>query len=644
MNNLYFVPVEKFRGVREKIKDPLEMCPIFADMCRINTLSMIKEAGSGHLGTSFSTMDILVWLWIQEMQNPNDPGGDIYFSSKGHDAPALYSVLIALEKIPYDCIHKLRRLGGLPGHPDVCTPFIVANTGSLGMGISKARGMALANRLNNKKRHIYVVTGDGELQEGQIWESLQKTANTGLSEITVIVDCNKMQSDTWTRNVNNMDKRSEFLLEQKTLAGKFRSFSWNTSRCDGHDFHKLQHMLPCLIEIGVASREPQVLIADTVKGKGVSFMESTACGENESYKYHAGAPSDEDYEKAIKELERKVNTGLAGHELNLLEFEKTTLPKRVVLKNPEKLMAAYEDELAKIARERKDIVVLDADLEKDCGVSLFKKKFPERFFECGIAEQDMVSVAGGFALQGKLPIVHTYACFLTRACEQIYNNATEKTKIIYVSPMSGLLPAGSGHSHQGVRDIAALGAVPGLTMIQPCNEKETRMALHWAVYENPGSTYLRLTSLPYDLPFTLPDDYKLKFGKGVFLREGDDVAIIAYGPLMLQQAMNAAELLEQERMSTAVINFPWLNRRIDEVWPDDLRRDHILILTLDDHLIEKGQGEFLASRFAQKETALPNEIVSLGLEEIPACGQNDEVLKYHGLDAESIAKKIKESL
>ena len=213
---LSFVSHREISRIRSSLKDELVLAKITADLFRLNTLSMIMEAGSGHIGTSFSCMDILVWLWTQEMKNPNEPGGDIFFSSKGHDVPALYSLLIGLGKLNEDYLHKLRRLGGLPGHPDVHIPYMITNTGSLGMGVSKARGMAFAARLKGEKRKLFVLTGDGELQEGQFWESLQPTANGKFGEITVIVDHNKIQSDTWIENTSNLGD----------LAAKFRPFGF----------------------------------------------------------------------------------------------------------------------------------------------------------------------------------------------------------------------------------------------------------------------------------------------------------------------------------------------------------------------------------------------------------------------------------
>src|SRR5947208_11775613 len=154
---------------------------------------MIARAGSGHIGTSFSCMDVLSWLHL-EVVGPDDR----YFSSKGHDAPGLYAVLIGLGRLDFEQLHRLRRLPGLPGHPDVqTTPAVVTNTGSLGMGISKAKGFALADRLAGRVGETFVLTGDGELQEGQFWESLGSAVNLGIDRITVVVDHNKLQSDTW---------------------------------------------------------------------------------------------------------------------------------------------------------------------------------------------------------------------------------------------------------------------------------------------------------------------------------------------------------------------------------------------------------------------------------------------------------------
>jgi transketolase len=172
---LRYLPLEQLERIRAADSDPVDRASAFADACRINALYMIARAGSGHVGTSFSCMDILAWLHLEVLGEE-----DRYFSSKGHDAPGLYSILIGAGILPFESIHGLRRLDGLPGHPDVVeTPEVSTSTGSLGMGISKARGFARANRLQGRGGRVFVLTGDGELQEGQFWESLGPTANGG---------------------------------------------------------------------------------------------------------------------------------------------------------------------------------------------------------------------------------------------------------------------------------------------------------------------------------------------------------------------------------------------------------------------------------------------------------------------------------
>ena len=624
-DSLSFVSRDVFRAVRSGISDPIARAEVLSDLCRINTLFMIMQAGSGHIGSSFSSTDIITWLWAEALRDPNGTSADadVYFSSKGHDVPALYSLLIATEKLGFELLPKLRQLNGLPGHPDVSTPYIATNTGSLGMGISKAYGMARANRYMGRTGRIVVMTGDGELQEGQIWESLQPVANEKLSDIIVIVDHNKFQSDTAVAAVSDLGD----------LEAKFRIFGWEVRRGDGHDFAVLRD---ALAHFDTVTDKPKVFIADTIKGKGVSFMHGVACGD-QTYHFHAGAPTLDNYVKATRELIARVNDKLESLGQQKVALESAPLPVRIAPKQPEKIVLAYGDELLAMARDRKEIIVMDADLLSDCGIEAFKAELPERFIECGIAEQHMVSAAGGMALRGMLPVVHSFACFLsTRANEHIYNNATEKKKIIYTATLAGLVPSGPGHSHQSVRDISAIGAVPGLVAFEPCSEKEARLAIRWAVEQNPESTYLRFCNVPLDLPYTMPADYALHVGRGVTLRQGTDVAIIGYGTILLTNACKAADELAKQGISAAVIDMPWLNR-VDDTWVKTLGA-YKQVLTLDNHYVEYSQGVMIAAAMARN--GVRAEVSAIGLREIPACGSNADVLAYHGLDAAGIARTV----
>lgn len=626
MTELLYVPWSEIERIRRLPVAPAPSTTLFADVCRLNALYMIARAGSGHIGTTFSCMDMVAWLFLHELRRP----GDIYFSSKGHDAPALYAVLIGLGLLPFELLHRLRRLGGLPGHPDVSVPFVETNTGSLGMGISKAKGMALANRHLGRRGRIYVLTGDGEIQEGQIWESLHSASHRGLAEITVIVDHNKFQSDTWVARVNDLGD----------LKGKLRSFGWYVARCDGHDLTRFGEILAGLRQI---SDRPQIVIADTIKGRGVSFMEHTALGpDDEWYHFHSGAPDDETYAKAVAELIETVNAELRDVGADPLVLEHVPRPPRPQPARSQRLIRAYSEALVREAERNSRIVALDADLVLDCGLIPFRERFPDRFVECGIAEQDMVSQAGGMALRGLLPVVHSFACFLSsRPNEQIYNNATEKTRIVYVGSLAGLLPGGPGHSHQCVRDISALAAVPGLILLEPCNEAEVAQAVGFCLNRTTESTYLRLVSIPCDVPYELPAGYELEPGRGAMLRDGADAVLFGYGPVLLTEAYRAAEILSRRHgVEVRIVNLPWLNR-IDLAWLRDAVAGIPWVFTLDNHYVVGGQGDMLLRALCEADS-LGGRLRTrrFGVREIPVCGQNDEVLRAHGLDADSLCAQI----
>jgi transketolase len=630
VGDLCYVPSEELARVRELEVDRFARAKLFATLCRINVLYMIARAGSGHIGSSFSCLDITVWLHLEALRGLGStvPGPrDLFFSSKGHDVPALYSVLLGCGHLPFDQIHTLRRLGGLPGHPDVGTPGIVTNTGPLGMGISKAKGMVRAARLEGREQRVFVLTGDGELQEGQIWESLGSAANERMSEITVIVDHNKIQSDTLVSSVSDLGD----------VARKFEAFGWQAFRCSGHDLPALARTLEAVRRV---TDRPTVLIADTVKGKGVSFMESLSAGEK-YYRFHSGAPDEQTYERALAELLGVANTGLAEVGLPSLRLARVQRPRPASVQGTQRLIPAYSRALLAHAERDSRIVALDADLILDTGLIPFAERFPDRFVECGIAEQDMVSQAGGLALSGFLPVVHSFACFLSsRPNEQIYNNATERRRIVYVAALAGLLPGGPGHSHQSVRDISALAAVPGLEMLQPCTETEVDQAVAYCLTAAGTSCYLRLVSVPWPVPFQLPQDYRLERGRGVALTQGDDAVLFSYGPVMLSQAYLAAGLLrERHGFGIRVINLPWLNV-VDTDWLAGEVTGVSDVITLDDHYITGGQGQMLAGQLAELGFPQGTRVRQLGVRDIPRCGQNDEVLRAHGLDWESLAEEL----
>jgi transketolase len=618
--SLRYVPLEECRRVAELDADPFERAAAFADVCRLNALYLIERAGSGHPGTTFSSIDAVVWLHLEVLGE-----GDRYFSSKGHDVPGLYAVLTALGRLDFGLIHELRKLDGLPGHPDVAaTPEVVTSTGSLGMGVSKARGFVLADRYLGRKGHVYVLTGDGELQEGQFWESLQPTANRKLAEITVIVDRNQVQSDTWVSHVSDLGD----------LAVKLRDFGWAVTECDGHDFRALAEAL------ALEADGPRAIVAHTKKGGGVSFMEPEANlprTDTALYGFHSGAPTEDEYDRALEEIRDRLDRRLAALGAAPIELVEASPPEhRSAPKDRQRLVPTYGEALLEAAEREPRLVALDADLRLDTGLVAFRERYPDRFFECGIAEQDMVSQAGTMALAGVLPICHSFACFLsTRPNEQIYNNATERSKVVYVGSLAGIVPGGPGHSHQSVRDISALGAMPGMALIEPFSESEVRAAVRWIVHEAPGPVYLRLCSVPWSLGFDPPEIEELVPGRGTVIRQGRDLTFVGAGPVMIGGAWHAVELLAEEGVDAGVIEIPWL-RDVDGVWLAENAAD--LVVTLDNHYVSGGQGDAVLAALAADAPDV--RVHKIGVTSIPKSGGNNEVLAAHGLDGEGIAGQV----
>ncbi len=636
MIEIRLIPENEFQRVRAANIDKYTRLALLSDMCAANALATVKRAGSGHLGSSFSSLDVVTYLYHSEMNiaelGVDHPDRDIYFSSKGHDVPGHYAVLHSLGLLSEKRFQHLRRLDGTHGHPDISIAGIEANSGSLGMGISKAKGMALAKKMNGAKGRVMVMTGDGELQEGQIWESLQTAAYQQVNNLIAIVDFNKIQTDKSVKDI----------IDLGDLARKFEVFGWHAESCNGHDFAELENAFTRLKQV---NDRPKVLIADTIKGKGVSFMEGPRALQegNGLYPWHSGAPDDDTYEAGYNEIVNRINVRL--EELDLAPLNTRVMAtrerNRVSLKaTAEKVVNAYGEALVKIGAQRKDIVVLDADLSADCGLRPFEEAYPDRFIENGIAEQDMVSTAGGFALQGFLPIVNSFGVFLaSRSNEQIYNNATEKTKIIYACHYAGLIPAGPGKSHQSLRDISLFGALPNCTIIEPCNGIETEQALQWCVDQAEQNCMLRLVISPSPRTIVLPDDYHFSLGRGAVVNDGKDAILFAYGPVMMNEALKAAEILNQKDISLKVINLPWLNE-VNLSWLEEICEDCKFLFALDNHSGYGGLGDLLLNGLMSSPGLRARRLTKFAIDEFPACGTPQETLAYHKLDGRSLAERI----
>jgi transketolase len=631
MPRLQLIPQAEFDRARA-----LGDLGLLADMCRANALTAVKRAGSGHLGSTFSALDIVVHLLFEELNTAelgwDHPDRDVFFSSKGHDVPGLYAALNALGVIPADRLLRLRRLGGLDGHPDIGVPGIEANSGSLGMGISKGRGMAWAKTFLGRGGRVVVMTGDGELQEGQNFEGLQAAASQSTGNLWVIVDRNELQSD----------KPTEEIVALGELEPKLRAFGWHVASCDGHDHAELRRTFA---ELRSAGDAPKALVAHTIKGKGVSFMEHPAALRDGggTYRWHAGAPEDDAFVRAHAEIVARIGERLADLVLEpvedrpeqvtySLEGEPESGAGTTTRVTDEYVAQAFGEALLELADAHPELVVLDADLASDCRIRPFELAHPDRFHESGIAEQDMVSAAAGMARHGLLPVVSSFAAFLAaRANEQIYNQASEGTKVVYALHYAGLIPAGPGKSHQSIRDVSLLAALPGMTIVQPANAEETRVLVRWALEEAEANVGIRLAIGPSPRRIVLPSA-EVSPGRGTVLRDGSEAVLFAYGPVMLHETLIAAESLD-----ASVIAMPWLNR-VDASWLAEVAEPFDRVFVVEDHAPAGALGDCI-------RRALDGRPVTVfGVDGWPACGTPAEALRFHGLDGASLALRIRSAL
>ena len=624
--SISYYPKEAFDLLLQNESPSKEKTFLFAQMARFNTLYMVARAGSGHLGGSFSSLDIVSWLYLNVL-NLNDR----YFSSKGHDAPGLYSIHLALGIISFDKIHSLRRLGGLPGHPDVDIPGAHTNTGSLGMGVSKAKGFIFADRLLNKNAgRVFVLTGDGELQEGQFWESLITASRFRNGLLTVIVDHNKLQSDTFVSNVSDLGD----------LDAKFQAFGFEVCRIDGHDYQALSEVIGKKGQDGI----PLAIIADTIKGKGVSFMEHISMvPDQEYYKYHSGAPSTEDYLVAKDEIKNSIDSLSEKLDLDLPKPLEVTFEPLRIPANTERMIPIYSEAILEQARKNSKIVALDADLVLDTGLIPFKNEFPDRFIECGIAEQDMVSQAGTMALGGLIPIVHSFSCFLTsRASEQIYNNCTQNKKVIYVGSLAGLLPGGPGHSHQALRDITAMSSMINLKIIEPVTPQDVVDSISWACSESVSeSVYIRLTSIPINFKFNLDSSSSFSIGKGSIIKSNGTIKVIVTNPIIVNEVYSAVLNIEKKtKLRFDLVYTCWLSDFDFDFYKEVFSTQTDSIFIFENHFKESGFGTWFLSKLVLSNLISSSKCFLMGVDGKPNYGRNDEVLKSHNLDSNSIEEFI----
>lgn len=587
---------------------------------------------AGHVGGPLSAADILAALYFHEMridpERPRWEDRDRFVLSKGHSALVLYATLALRGYFPIAEMATFDRIDSrLQGHPDMTRlPGLDMSTGSLGQGLSAAVGMALGAKLQGKDFRTFALIGDGESQEGQIWEAAQVAARYGLDNLVAILDYNRLQQFGWKRD----DGRQGPPIEEP--AEKWRAFGWHVIEADGHDFYALTEAYD---KAKYSGGKPTMIVAFTVKGKGVGFMENDP-------EWHAKTIDDAQLAEALEDLGGELmlepDPGLPRYSL---VAETAAVPPALRWEplrdaRPLSQREVFGKQLLALGEEFGDLVVLDGDLGNSTKVDWFEQKYPARFLQMGIAEQNMLSVAAGLATVGLVPWISTFTAFLVkRALDQIrVQVAQTHLPVKLVGSYSGLWTNRTGKSHQSVEDLAVMRAMPGMVVIAPADGAEEAAAMR-AMQQFPGPVYMRINRDA--TPAIFDESYEFAIGKAVVLREGRDIALVSTG-VQTTRALEAAELLAADGIGAYVLHVPTL-KPLDEEAIVAAAQATGVVFTTEEHTVLGGLGSAVAEVLGER---FPVLLKRHGLADVfPESGSDDDLLEKYGLKPEQIAAQAK---
>lgn len=600
-----------------------------ARLIRYYILISTAEAGSGHPSSSLSAVELMTVLFFggffrYDPENIENPNNDRIIFSKGHASPLLYALWTVSGKISENDLLNMRKFNSpLEGHPTASFKYTEAATGSLGQGLSIGVGMALnAKYLDKLKYKTYVLLGDSEMSEGSIWEAIQIASYYKLNNLIGIIDVNRLGQCGETMYGHNI----------KAYEKRISSFGWKTITIDGHSIIEI---INAYKKATLSKEKPVMIIAKTIKGKGVSFFE-------DKIGWHGKVPPKEIMYNLIKEL-GNIDKTLKGK----IEKPKQILPKIKIyhLKKTEKIYypqntkiatrKAYGNALVKIYPKYPDIVVLDAEVSNSTYSEIFKSAYPERFFEMFIAEQNMVGVALGLSRRGKIPFVSSFGAFLTRAYDQIRMCQYSNANIKFCGSHAGVSIGEDGPSQMGLEDISMFRTILNSVIFYPSDAISTEKLVEESA-KHYGIVYIRTTRQDTPIIYSLDEVFSIGGCKVLKKSDKDIVTVISAG-ITLHEAIKAYEELQKEGINIRIIDL-YCIKPIDRKTIQNSAYETKAIITVEDHFQEGGIGE--AVRSCLNTIEIP--IYSLSVKKMPKSGKPHELLDYEGISKNAIINKIKE--
>jgi transketolase len=602
-----------------------------ATRLRLESVRATSEAGSGHPTSCCSAADIVAGLFFAEMRfdpaHPECIDSDRFVLSKGHAAPLLYAAWAEAGAFDPRELLKLRTFGSdLEGHPTPRLPFVDVATGSLGQGICAAVGMALNARRIRSDYRTYVLLGDGESAEGSVWEAADVAATNALDNLCGITDVNGLGQSRPTMWGHDMDE----------FARRWRAFGWHAVVVDGHDMAAL---LDAYAEARGTAGRPTMILARTVKGKGVSFVEGREGWHGRAFK------KGDELDRAVAELERQfepvpsaVNLASAiakpPQRARAPELGLAPAPPSYAMGASVATREAYGKALVKLGQADGRIVALDADVKNSTFSEAFEKALPDRFFQNFIAEQIMVGAAMGLAARGAVPFPSTFACFLTRAADFIRMAAVSNAGIKLAGSHAGVSIGEDGPSQMALEDLALLRAEPNFTVLYPCDAVSTEKLMALMAH-HPGPAYIRLSRPKTSVIY--PNEEIFEIGGLKVLRESAaDVATVIGAGVTVFEALRAYEELKQAGTRIRVVDLYSVSPIDRAALVAAGRATGGRLITVEDHYAVGGIGDAVSEAVADEGLTVHR----LAVREIPRSGKPDELLDRFGISAAHIVRAV----
>ncbi|MEO6307248.1 MAG: transketolase [Nitrospiraceae bacterium] len=600
-----------------------------ATQLRIESVRATSEAGSGHPSSCCSAADIVAALFFSVMRydptNPKAYNSDRFVLSKGHAAPLLYAAWAEAGLFPKSELLKLRTLASdLEGHPTPRLSFVDMATGSLGQGLPVGIGIALNAKFVDKlDHHTYVLMGDGESVEGSVWEAADVARHHGLDNLCAIVDVNRLGQSDPTMLQHDME----------SYRSRWAGFGWHALVVDGHD---LSALLAAFDTAACTKGKPTVLLAKTFKGKGISFM------ENHPSWHGKPAAKGEETQKAIDELTKQLKPSSTT-----IAVKKPAAPVQgpssisPLPPSPYKVgdaaatREAFGHAFEALGAVNSLVVGLDADVKNSTYTDKFGKKFPNRFFENFIAEQNMLGAAAGLAACGKIPFVATFAAFYTRAYDFIRMAAISGSNIKLVGTHVGVSIGEDGPSQMGLEDIAMMAAQPGVTVLYPSDATCTYRLVEIAATHK-GMVYIRAGRPKSPVLYGPGETFQIG-GSKVIRQSASDVLTIVAAGVTLFEALKAYDTLNAAGVSVRIVDLYSIVPIDRTTLLDSAKSTQGRILTVEDHYAHGGLGDAVLSAVGPEGI----KVHKLAVRTIPHSGKPDELIDHFGIGARSIVEATK---